>query len=62
MKKFFVLVTVLTLAFQLSYAKTCYSTGFESSSETQGWNFVNGSQTKKWMIGMGTGHNGSRSL
>ena len=57
----------LTFGFLLSFsltthAKLIYSTGFENSSDIQGWSFINGSQTNKWMIGSGTYHSGTKSL
>lgn len=57
----------LTFGFLLSFsltthAKLIYSTGFENSSDIQGWSFINGSQTNKWMIGSGTYHSGTQSL
>ena len=62
MKKFYLTFSFL-LSFTLAiHAKVMYSTGFESNVEIQGWNFINGSQTNKWMIGSGTYHSGAKSL
>ena len=62
LKNFFAVLAMMVVPWLAQGQAFNYTCDFDSSSDTTGWVFVNGSQANKWCIGTATNNSGTKSL